>query len=70
MEQIEIKTPGDAAFALLAAHRAGKITLTTRAAQFTGQLVVGDGAMTEPQAKWLDQLLSKAGFDARFAGGE
>ena len=63
---IEIETPADAGFALLAAHRAGEISLTTRAAQFAGQLMASDSSLTDAQASWLDKLLVKAGMPPFF----
>lgn len=63
---IEINTPADAGFALLAAHRAGEITLTKRAAQFAGQLMASDSNLTDAQASWLDKLMIKAGMPPIF----
>ncbi|MCC6479931.1 MAG: hypothetical protein IT552_12070 [Sphingomonadaceae bacterium] len=65
---VEINTPSDAGFALLTAHRRGFIKLTTRAAQFAGQLVVNDSNLTDAQAEWLDKLLLKAGYSPFFGG--
>lgn len=64
---LDIQTPADAGFALIVAHREGNIGLTKRAAQFAGQLVANDAELTEPQKRWLDQLLGRAGISAQFA---
>ena len=64
--QIDIQTPADAGFALIAAHREGQTTLTKRSAQFAGQLVANDDMLTEAQARWLSQLCRKARLDAPF----
>lgn len=61
--QTEIGSAPDAALELLKLHRSGDFTLTRRAAQFCGGLVVdGDSTLTEAQAKWLAQLMDKAGL--------
>lgn len=65
---IEIQTPADAGFALLAAHRAGEITLTARSAQFAGQLVAADRPLTPAQTDWLEKLIFRAGLPP--IGGE
>lgn len=63
---IEVHTPSDAGFALLAAHRTGTITLSKRAAQFAGQLVANDAPLSDAQADWLDKLMAKAGMPPIF----
>ena len=60
--QIEIRTPADAGFALLVAHREGRTKLNRRSAQFAGQLLANDDPLTEPQARWLAQLMDRAGL--------
>lgn len=65
---IEIHTPADAGFALLAAHRAGEIKLSKRAAQFAGQLVATDAPLSDAQNDWLSKLVIAAGLPP--IGGE
>lgn len=65
---IALKSPADAGFALLWAHRAGRTTLTRRSAQYCGQLVAAHERLTEAQERWLLQLCQKAGFEAPFLG--
>jgi len=65
---IAINSPADAGFALLSAHREGLTTLTRRSAQFAGQLVANDSALTDSQNTWLNQLLDRAGFNVQFSG--
>jgi len=67
--QIEIQTPADAGFALLVAHREGKTKLSRRSAQFAGQLLANDDPLTEPQARWLAQLMDRAGLVEFSDGG-
>ena len=66
---VDINTPADAGFALIVAHREGVIGLSTRAAQFAGQLVANDAELTDAQTRWLSQLCRKARLDAPFLGG-
>lgn len=68
MAMIEVHTPSDAGFALLAAHRNGNITLSKRAAQFAGQLVANDAPLSDAQNDWLSKLMSAAGLPP--IGGE
>lgn len=57
-------TVNAAALALLTDAHAGKASITRKAGQFLGQLVVSHEPMTPAQSEWLDQLLCKAGFEA------
>ena len=65
----EIQTPADAAFALLGLHHEGALFLTRKAGQFLGQLVTAGESLSDGQAKWLSQLMDKAGLP-NFQGGE
>lgn len=65
---IALKSPADAGFALLSAHREGRTTLTRRSAQYCGQLVAAHEPLTDAQERWLLQMCQKAGFEAPFLG--
>jgi hypothetical protein len=61
--EFEIGSPPAAAFELLRLHRSGDFVLTRKAGQFCGQVVAaGDEPLTEAQARWLAQLMDKAGL--------
>lgn len=51
---------GDAAFALLEAHRNGTTQLTRAAGSFCGELMTDPRPLTEKQASWLAKLLERA----------
>lgn len=66
----EIASPPDAAFELLRLHRSGAFVLTRKAGQFCGQIVAaGDSTLSEAQAKWLAQLMDRAGLPEFTNGG-
>lgn len=59
---------GDAAFALLKAHRNGTAQLTRAAGSFCGELMTDPRPLTEKQASWLAKLLERAGLPTPEAG--
>jgi len=58
-------TDRDAALALLASD----VPLTRKAGSFLGQTAVDPTPLTKAQAKWLVQLLDRAGLPPIAAGG-
>lgn len=61
MSQLFLSTSA-AARALLAAAWSGDATISAKAAQFAGQISVGDEPLSEKQRAWLETLLRRAGL--------
>lgn len=53
---------GEAAYAILTAFREGRVTLTRKAASFTGECLVDVTPLSEKQEAWLQTILIKAGL--------